>query len=121
MFLKKILPINKFAKQLETRNQEKILSKIYVINKRIQAILNSQLTLNEGVTKVSNDIETLNIQKNENLHAISVIDMKIKNLDKQLWYKSWLIPLNYLIHGGTVSQMIKQNLRTKRQLPTDSL
>ena len=57
--------MDKFTKQIETlvRNQENIMSSLLVIDRRIQVILNSQLTLNEAVTKVSNGIEILTIQK----------------------------------------------------------
>ena len=61
--------MDKFTKQIDTlvRNQENIMSSLLVIDRRIQVILNSQLTLNEAVTKVSNGIEILPIQKKSKL------------------------------------------------------
>ena len=78
--------MDKFSTQFETlvRNQEIIMSRLLAIDRRMQVILNSQLTLNESVTKVTNDIEILRIQRNENSITIDHINMKIKKLDKEL-------------------------------------
>ena len=76
---KKSVKMDKFTKHIESlvRNQENIMSSLLVIDRRIQVILNSQLTLNEAVTKVSNGIEILTIQKNQNSNAIATINLKI--------------------------------------------
>lgn len=78
--------MDKFPMQIETlvRNQEIIMSRLLAIDRRMQVILNSQLTLNESVTKVTNDIEILRIQRNENSITIDHINMKMKKLDKEL-------------------------------------
>ena len=77
--------MDKFATQIETlvRKKEIIMSRLLAIDRRMQVILNSQLTLNESVTKVTNDIEILRIQRNENSITIDHINMKMKKLDKE--------------------------------------
>ena len=78
--------MEKVHKMIKTlfKNQENLAAKLYDFEKRIGVILNSQLTCNESITKISAEIEVLSKLKNENVNAIEALDEKIGKIDSEL-------------------------------------
>ena len=78
--------MEKVHKMIKTlfKNQENLAAKLYDFEKRIGVILNSQLTFNESITKISTDIEVLSKLKNENVNAIEALNEKIGKIDSEL-------------------------------------
>ena len=78
--------MEKLHKMIKTlfKNQENLAAKLYDFEKRIGVILNSQLTCNESITKISADIEVLSKLKNENVNAIEALNEKIGKIDSEL-------------------------------------
>ena len=76
--------MEKLHKMIKTlfKNQENLAAKLYDFEKRIGIILNSQLTCNESITKISADIEVLS--KLENVNAIKALNEKICKIDSEL-------------------------------------
>ena len=66
------------------KNQENLAAKLYDFEKQIGVILNSQLTCNESITKISADIDDLSKLKNENVNAIKALKEKNGTIDSEL-------------------------------------
>ena len=66
------------------KNQEKIMAKLQKLDKCVRVLMKSHLTVNESMIDVSNDIESLNKQRNENLIAIKELDQKIREVNDEI-------------------------------------
>ena len=78
--------MEKVHKMIKTlfKNQENLAAKMYSFEKRLGVILSSQLTCNESVSKVTNDIEVLSKMKAENSIVIDDLNKQISNINSEL-------------------------------------
>ena len=58
--------------------------KLQKLDKCVRVLMKSHLTVNESMIDVSNDIESLNKQRNENLIAIKEWDQKIREVNDEI-------------------------------------
>ena len=65
--------VNQHIKKL-AHNQGIMLSKLQKLDKIVKVLLNSYLSVNENMTKISTDIELLKQLKNDNIIAINELD-----------------------------------------------
>ena len=65
-------------------NQEKIISKLQRLDKCVRVMLGSHVTVNEGVSALSKDIDLLRKQKNENVIAIKELEKLIDQVNADL-------------------------------------
>ena len=65
-------------------NQEKIISKLQRLDKCVREMLGSHVTVNEGVSALSKDIDLLRKQKNENVIAIKELEKLIDQANAEL-------------------------------------
>ena len=77
--------MEKVHKMIKTlfKNQENLAAKLYSFEKRLGVILSSQLTCNESVSKVTNDIDVLTKMKAENTIAIDDLNKQISNINSE--------------------------------------
>ena len=65
--------VNQHIKKL-AHNQGIMLSKLQKLDKIVKVLLNSYLSVNENMTKISTDIELLKQLKDDNIIAINELD-----------------------------------------------
>ena len=75
--------INHHIKKLAI-DQEKIISKLQRLDKCVRVMLGSHVTVNEGVSALSKDIDLLRKQKNKNVIAIKELEKLIDQVNAKL-------------------------------------